>query len=72
MLDAVDKEHLRSRFPGSTDGDIYMWLVRHLDEMKRVDALSTEIDAARDAKEKDKRSFIARWVEYLKDRLSRK
>ena len=49
-----------------------MWLVRHWDEMKRVDALSTEIDAARDAKENDKRSFIARWVEYLKDRLSRK
>ena len=72
LLDAVDKEHLRSRFPGSTDGDIYMWLVRHWDEMKRVDALSTEIDAARDAKEKDKRSFIARWIEYLKDRLSRK
>ena len=49
-----------------------MWLVRHWDEMKRVYALSTEIDAARDAKENDKRSFIARWVEYLKDRLSRK
>ena len=72
IVDALDKEHLRSHFPGSTDADIYMWLVRRWDEMKRVDALSTEIDAAKDVKNSDKKSSFQHWFEYLKEKLSRK
>lgn len=72
IVDALDKERLRSRFPGSTDGDLYMWLVRRWDEMKRIDALSTEDDAAKDVKAHDEKSKLSHWVDYIKERLSRK
>ena len=72
IIEAMDKEHLRSHFPGSTDGDIYMWLVRRWDEMKRIDALSTEEDAAKDVIKNDDKSTFRHWLEYIKNKLSRK
>lgn len=72
IIEAMDKEHLRSHFPGSTDGDIYMWLVRRWDEMKRIDALSTEEDAAKDVIKNDNKSTFRHWLEYIKSKLSRK
>ena len=72
LVGAMDKEHLRSHFPGSTDGDIYMWLVRRWDEMKRIDALSTEEDAAKDVIKNDNKSTFRHWLEYIKSKLSRK
>ena len=72
IIEAIDKEHLRSHFPGSTDGDMYMWLVRRWDEMKRIDALSTEEDAAKDVIKNDDKSTFRHWLEYIKNKLSRK
>ncbi|MGN1164780.1 MAG: transcriptional regulator [Candidatus Ornithospirochaeta sp.] len=72
IVDAMDKEHLKSHFPGATDADIYMWLVRRWDEMKRVDALSTEEDAAKDIAEHDDKSKLGHWIDYMKEKLSRK
>ena len=72
QVEAIDKENLRSHHPGCSDGDIYMWLVRHWDEMKRVDALSTEEDAAKDLAAQDKKSTIGHWIDYIKEKLSRK
>ena len=72
IIEAMDKEHLRSHFPGSTAGDIYMWLVRRWDEMKRIDALSTEEDAAKDVIKNDDKSTFRHWLEYIKNKLSRK
>ena len=72
LVEAIDKENLRSHHPGCSDGDIYMWLVRHWDEMKRVDALSTEEDAAKDLAAQDKKSTIGHWIDYIKEKLSRK
>ena len=72
LVEAIDKENLRSHHPGCSDGDIYMWLVRHWDEMKRVDALSTEEDAAKDLAAQDKKSTIGHWIDYFKEKLSRK
>ena len=63
LVEAMDKEHLRSHFPGSTDGDIYMWLVRRWDEMKRIDALSTEEDAAKDVIEHDQKSVFSHYLD---------
>ena len=71
-MNVIEKEHLRSHFPGSSDGDIYMWLVRRWDEMKRVDALSTEEDAAKDVIKNDDKSVLVHWLEYIKSKLSRK
>ncbi len=72
LVNVIEKEHLRSHFPGSSDGDIYMWLVRRWDEMKRVDALSTEEDAAKDVIKNDDKSVLVHWLEYIKSKLSRK
>ena len=72
LVEAMDKEHLRSHFPGSTDGDIYMWLVRRWDEMKRIDALSTEEDAAKDVIKNDQKSVFRHYLDYIMSKLSRK
>ena len=72
LVGAMDKEHLRSHFPGSTDGDIYMWLVRRWDEMKRIDALSTEEDAAKDVIANDQKSVFRHYLDYIMSKLSRK
>ena len=49
-----------------------MWLVRRWDEMKRIDALSTEEDAAKDVIKNDNKSTFRHWLEYIKSKLSRK
>ena len=72
IADAIEKEHLLAEFPGQTEADLYMWLVRRWDEMKRVDALATENDAAKAVKSEIKTSFIHRWIDNLKTKLSRK
>ena len=72
LVEAMDKEHLRAHFPGSTDGDIYMWLVRRWDEMKRIDALSTEEDAAKDVIANDQKSVFRHYLDYIMSKLSRK
>ena len=72
IADAIEKEHLLAEFPGQTEADLYMWLVRRWDEMKRVDALATENDAAKAVKSEIKTPFIRRWIDYLKTKLSRK
>ena len=72
IADAIEKEHLLSEFPGQTEADMYMWLVRRWDEMKRLDAKATENDAARSAKEEFKDSSLKRWLAYIRQKLSRK
>ena len=72
VADAIEKEHLLAEFPGQTEADLYMWLVRKWDEMKRVDALATENDAAKAVKSEIKTPVILRWINYLKTKLSRK
>ena len=59
-------------FPGQTEADMYMWLVRKWDEMKRRNARTTENDAAKAAKGEIKTPFLLRWGRYLKSILSRK
>lgn len=72
IADAIEREHLLPEFPGQTESDMYMWLVRRWDEMKRVDALATEEDAAKAAKIKSNFTIIKRWLNYFKKSLSRK
>ncbi|MGP1507432.1 MAG: transcriptional regulator [Sphaerochaeta sp.] len=72
IADAIEREHLLPEFPGQTESDMYMWLVRRWDEMKRVDALATEEDAAKAAKTKSNFTIIKRWLNYFKKSLSRK
>lgn len=35
IVDIIENERLLSRFPGRTSADLYMWIVKHWDELKR-------------------------------------
>lgn len=72
IVEALDKEHLKKLFPGCTEADIYMWLVRRWDEMKRTDAYATEEAAARDVKENEGPHRLKRWWSYIRQQLSRR
>ena len=72
IANAIEHEHLLSEFPGQTEADLYMWLVRRWDEMKRLNMSATENDAAKAVKSEIKSPFIIRWGAYWKSKLSRK
>ena len=72
IAEAIEKEHLLSDFPGQTEADMYMWLVRKWDEMKRVDALATQADAVRAAKRESRKEHWKRWFSFIRQKLSRK
>lgn len=72
IVDALDKEHLQSIYPGYSDADIYMFLVRRWDEMKRINCYTTEDDAAKDVKEEKGKEKFKNWIKYIKEKLSRK
>ncbi len=71
IVDALDEKHLLSLFPGQTEADIYMWLVRRWDEMKRQDAYITEEAAAEDVKKTSSGGRLRRWLEYIREKLNR-
>ncbi|MBR2281951.1 MAG: transcriptional regulator [Spirochaetales bacterium] len=71
IADAIEHEHLLMEFPGQTEADLYMWLVRRWDEMKRINALATQDDAAKAIKSEQKKPLIHRWVKYLQSKLDR-
>ncbi len=72
IVDALDKEHLQSIYPGYSEADIYMFLVRRWDEMKRINCYTTEFDAAKNVKEEKGKEKLKNWIKYIKEKLSRK
>ncbi len=34
IIEIVKEEHILSRFPGRTEGDLYMWIIKHWDKLK--------------------------------------
>jgi len=34
IIEIVREEHILSRFPGRTEGDLYMWIIKHWDKLK--------------------------------------
>lgn len=75
IVQEVRAENLLQAFPGQSEGDMYMWLVRRWDEMKRTEGqnLSAEEAVRRAAKERGK-SFparIRRRISYLISKLSK-
>ena len=72
IAEAIEKEHLLSEFPGQTEADLYMWLVRRWDEMKCLNEDATQQDAAKAVKREIKTPIFVRWAQYWKSKLSRK
>jgi len=68
----IREERVLRSFPGKTYGDIYLWLVRHWDNLKH--GLEEEVSirtATKDFKDRFRQGRIRRWIDWLKQRFSR-
>ena len=72
IVNAINSEHLLKDYPGQTEADMYMWLVRKWDKMKRSNASATECDAAHEVKKEARKHYWKRWFSYIKGKFSRK
>ncbi len=36
IINIVREEHILGKFPGRTEGDLYMWIIKHWDQLKEV------------------------------------
>ncbi len=69
----IRHERLLSTFPGHTEGDLYMWIVRHWDNLKNSTG-SQDVSihkAASDYKKRFGKGAFERWVDRMKEVLSR-
>ncbi len=74
IVQEIRAEHLLAAFPGQTEGDMYMWLVRRWDEYKRQDGTISAAEAVRKAgKERGKDIFhrLERYLAYYFSKLSK-
>lgn len=74
IVDAIRGEHILFQFPGQTEGDLYMWLVRYWDDMKRNlknNDLSVK-DAATAMKKESRHSMIRRYFQFIWGKFSKK
>jgi len=67
ILKSIEEEELLTRFPGRTEADLYVWIVRHWDDLKRKygENISLE-DAARDYSQRYGKGFLQRSKDILK------
>ncbi len=74
IVQEIRAEHLLAAFPGQSEGDMYMWLVRRWDEYKRKDGSISAAEAVRKAgKERGKDIFhrLERYLAYYFKKLSK-
>ena len=74
IVKEIRAEHLLAAFPGQTEGDMYMWLVRRWDEYKRENKNISAAEAVRRAgKERGKDVFhrLERYMAYYLKKLSK-
>lgn len=72
IVDIIEHERLISRFPGRTSADLYMWIVKHWDELKRRYGEEFSMkDAAIDFSSRYGKSFWARLLERLRHLFSK-
>ena len=74
IVEEIHKDKLLSAFPTNTDGDLYMWIVRHWDELKRVSgSQNVSIESATtDYKNRYGRGRLYRWFTVVKQFFSKK
>lgn len=66
IVDVIEEEHLMSRFPGRTSADLYLWIVRHWDDLKRRYGQDVSINtAAHDFVGRFGKGRLRRWLEYF-------
>ena len=67
----IRREHLLASFPGQSEGDMYMWIVRKWDEYKHQDKNITAEEAVRRISRETAKDVFHRLVRYSKYYLSR-
>lgn len=71
IVKVIREEHLLFQFPGSTEGDMYLWIVRTWDEMKREhkDESVSIADAAKEVKKRGKGFPVIKYLKYFLSKL---
>ena len=73
IFDTIREQKIIGRFPGRTEADLYMWLVKHWDELKRKYGEEFSLEqAASDLSERFGQSIPERIRAYFKRRREEK
>ncbi|NLZ77421.1 MAG: transcriptional regulator [Spirochaetales bacterium] len=73
IISEVRKQDVLASFPGNTEGDLYMWIVRHWDNLKHMSG-SHEVSiqsATSDYKARYGKTLVGRWLHTLKEFLGK-
>lgn len=63
IIDIIKDEHLDARFPGRTPSDLYVWIVKHWDFLKKKYGIHYSMsDAARDFTRKYGKERVSLWA----------
>lgn len=65
VVEEIRGSLLTVSYPGKTEADLYMWVVREWDDLKRVDEDATLRDASEKMKKETKKSLFRRYFEYI-------
>ena len=69
----IRRDKLLNAFPGKTEGDLYLWIVRHWDNLKHSTGKYVSIEkASKDYKRRYSEHWFARWSTWIRERMSRK
>ena len=75
IVNEIRKEHLLSAFPGQSEGDMYMWLVRKWDEMKKKEgqdlSAAEAVKRASSAAGKNWSARLKRYIGYYLSKISK-
>ncbi|RKX84634.1 MAG: transcriptional regulator, partial [Spirochaetes bacterium] len=67
IIDVIRKEHILNRFPGRTEADLYVWIVRHWDELKKKKGGDFPLDeAAKDYTRKYGKTYQTKLRNFVK------
>jgi len=63
IVKEIREQNLLFNYPGHTEGDLYMWLVRRWDELKRKEKNASIEEAGKVMKKESERGTIQRYIE---------
>ena len=73
IVKEIRRDRLLVSFPGKTEGDLYMWIVRHWDNLKSRTGEDISIEtASEDYKRKFGKGWFRRWLSWIREVFSRK
>ncbi len=71
IVHQIREDNLMFYFPGNAEGDLYMWLVRTWDDMKKAKSDTSIEEASHKLKKESSSKLIQRWIGLIKQKLGR-